>query len=154
MRKTQADTGTYTGSAIQHTNTISKKDYADGTVRGSSWLNFSCNTKTGRQWFDRRVKAKKLSFHLFSQTNKSNFTKLFGKHNFSFAGEVRYYVWELEFKRVKILAFTDKDTSHKGTTYEFMLKDVSGQETEASGKLVTEFVDEMERELTKLKKIY
>jgi hypothetical protein len=126
---------------IKKTDTISKKDYSEGRVKGGSWLNFVLNTRCGTKWVKDGIR--RITKARFAQTNKGNFTKLFGKHNFVFDGEVRYYVWELEFKGVKILAFTDADSSYKGTTYEIMVDEVPGKESEKTGKLAVEFAEVM-----------
>jgi hypothetical protein len=137
---------------VETSNTITKKQYTD-RINSESLMNFYCNTKAGRKWCSKENRIEMMRSN-FNATNKSRFTQLFGKHNFVFDGEVRYYAWEFNFKGRKFLALTDRDSSFKGTGYEVVIENDSEKsftdtaESEALGKVCMEFTDEMCKILT------
>jgi hypothetical protein len=132
---------------METSNTITKKQYTEG-INSESIMNFYCNTKVGKNWCSSERQLKTFRSN-FNSTNKSRFTQLFGKHNFVFDGEVRYYVWEFNFKGRKFLALTDRDNSFKGTSYEIVLEDdkeisySKTKDSEVLAEICLDFTDEM-----------
>jgi len=132
---------------IKAINTITKKDYAGRKIKSESVINFLFNSDVGSKWWSKEKGLELFRSH-YNANNKSRFTALFGKYNFTFTGEVKYYAWEFEFKGRKFLALTDADNSYKGTNYEIILNENENsfddnKTTEEIGKLCTEFADEM-----------
>jgi hypothetical protein len=108
-------------------NNIESK-YIDGIVNTERLENYECFMQYYNKIyddcrnlsFDDSIKKKQNELNCLYSVSIRELTELFGKEDFTYDGEYKYYIWTVEHNCCKALILSSKE---KGTTIEILLTD-------------------------------
>lgn len=114
------------------------KDYDEGKIVGSPWMNFPEHYNWMQKYFHLGVSREMFDKGCrISGDNRERFKKLFGKRNFIFSGSHFFHGWLADLGTTQVLVLTAKD---HGTCYEVVVKR-DGKKVKTDIKKVFEFMD-------------